>query len=79
MNEEPLTPLLDHMADGYDHWQRQRRRHSRRRHLAVAALSLLVAVAINLFAFSLPMRYSSYAGSYGPDAVRNVDQMMSNL
>ena len=77
MNENNLTTYLARMTDGYRDWQHADRRRCRRRHLAVAALAVFLAVAVNAFALALPQRYSSFAGSYGPDAVPVVEQMLS--
>lgn len=76
MNEESLTLLLEQMTDGYSRWHERDRRHRRRCHVAVVVVSLLLAVTVNVAAHALPMRYSFYAGSYGPDAVPVVDQML---
>lgn len=78
MNKEKLTPLLTQITDGYVRWQNDDRRRRKRRHLSIVAFSLCTAVAVDVAALSLPHRYSSYAGSYGPDAVALVDQMLQS-
>lgn len=76
MNEERLTPLLHQMTDGYSRWQTDDHRRRKRRYVAVVVVSLFAAVTVNAVALTLPNRYSFYAGSYGPDAVPVVDQML---
>lgn len=77
MNEKALTPLLAQMTDGYARWQDKDRRRRRRRRVAIVATALLLTVTVDATAFSLPQRYSSFAGGYGPDAVPVVDQLLS--
>ncbi len=77
MNERPLAPLLSQMTDGYAQWQDDDRRRRRRRHVTVIALSLALTLAVDIIAFTTPMYYSSYSGSYGPDAAPIVKQMLT--
>ena len=76
MNTQPITPLLAQMTDDYCRWQESDRRRRKRHNTALAALSLLLAAAVNTAAFAFPVRYSSFDGCYGPDVVPVVDQML---
>ncbi len=78
MKDNPLAQHFAYMTDGYAQWQRKDRRRLKRNHTAVVALALFLALGVNAAAFSIPMRYSSYSGSYGPDAAAIVDYLLSH-
>ena len=77
MKEDSLPPLLAKMTEGYARWHEGDRRRRRRRNVAVVATALVLAVGVNAIAFSIPMRYSFYSGSYGPDAASVADYLLS--
>ena len=77
MKEATLSPLVAKMTEGYARWQERDRRCRRRRNVAVIAISFVLSVGVNAIALSVPMRYSSYSGSYGPDAAAVTDYLLS--
>lgn len=77
MKDNRLTPVLDYMTDGYTQWVAAARRRRKRRHVAIVAATLLLAVGVNATAYAIPMRYSTYDGSYGPAAVPVVEYLLS--
>lgn len=76
MKDTNLTILLDYMSDGYVEWAQHKRQSRKRRYKVVVAAAIILAVGVNVTAFSIPMRYSTYCGSYGPDAVPVVDEII---
>lgn len=76
MKDNNLTILLDYMSDGYVEWTKKRCRRRIKRYKTLVVLSLLLAVGVNTTAFAIPMRYSSYSGSYAPDAVPMIDYLI---
>lgn len=77
MNQEPITPLLLQMTDGYSRWQENDRRRRKRHNLTLVVVSLLFAVTVNTMAMTLTPRYSSFDGTYGPNVVPVVDYILS--
>ena len=76
MKDTNLTILLDYMSDGYVEWAQHKRQSRKRRYKVVVAAAIILAVGVNVPAFSIPMRYSSYSGSYAPDAVPMIDYLV---
>jgi hypothetical protein len=76
MKGNNLTTYLDYMTDGYVEWAKNKCRRRRRRDKIIVAIAIFFAVAVNTTAFAIPMRYSTYSGSYGPDAVPVVDYLV---
>ena len=78
MTAEPITPFLAQMTDGYCHWQEGDRRRRKRHNTAFVVISLFLAVAVYTVVFAFPVRYSSFDGSYAPDVVPVIDQMIQH-
>lgn len=76
MSTEPITPLLTQMTDGYSRWQESDRKRRNHHNIALVVAALLLAVSVNIAVFAFPVRYSSFDGSNGPDAVPVIDQMI---